>query len=358
MNKLLIALAFITLLTSCHPTQAPLSSLSGHSVAKRQVIQYSDEQLEQFLDSIGRLSTQPLAIKVTAYADSIFKNPIKADSLITLNDFALLKRAAHKGSINIADARRIFGNVGIDTTCTSTSLFSTVQKGFIAVKYFPFDNNAFDEYAISLGDPDHCENARLCFMKANRIVAVHNGGSRYGLELSHFKDNDHKTIIYYRKEFVSGSGNWWNNLFFYKYDNGKLIPVLNELQNGNMQAGGMGDRVLWMESFVQKTNPLTIKMVYYDQLPDTTRVDDFGPYSINDSTTVEYTWNNNLKILEGQYFKSKISKAQILSYYLGNTDLLFIRSYYPLLKSSLADTAKRRLTLKYLNVVKNKRSFL
>ena len=143
------------------------------------------------------------------------------------------------------------------------------------------------------------------------------------------------------------------NYFFYKYDGDKLIPILNELQNGNIQ-GSLGTRVLWLESTIQKTNPLTIKMVYYSQFA--IKDDEhgaYGPMIINDSTTVQYLWDEHAKTLQGQYAKSKISKAQILSYYLEHNDFLFMNSYYSTLKAALRDKAKSKLILEYLNKVKN-----
>ncbi len=330
----------------------PSTSLKLVDKKDRKSIQYSEQQLETFLDSIGQLPTQPLA-DITAFeADSIFKNQSQSDSAISLKDFNILKRAAYKGVIPVNTARRIFRNNSIDSNCNVKSIFLTYKKGLIPLVYFPFDKNKsdFNEYAICIGDPEHCANAYLYFFKDNKIIARHNGSNRYGLELKHYKDIDGKTIVYYIYEFSDGSGEWWNNFFFYKYNKGKLIPVLDELQNGNMQ--NLNPRVLWLESFVQKTNPLTIKMVYYDQFPDLNK-DDYGTRIIDDSTSVQYIWNEQSNTLEGQYGSSKISKAQIISYYLGHNDLLFINSYYKTLKSSLLDKTQRQSTLNYLNKEKN-----
>lgn len=277
---------------------------------------------------------------------------MQLDSVISLKDFKTLKRAARKGVIEVNTARRIFGNDDIDSNCNEKSVLLTYNKGLIPVVYFPFDTKKeFNEFAICIGDPEHCGNAYLYFFKANRIIARHNGYNRDGLELKHYKDIDGRTVVYYNEEFARGSGTWWNNFFFYKYDGDKLIPILNELENGNAQGYSI-PRVLWLESFVQKTNPLTIKMVYNDYFPDVTK-DDYGRVIVDDSTSVQYIWNEQSKILEGQYEKSKISEAQILSYYLGDNDLLFINSYYKTLKGSLVDSAKRKSMLNYLNKIKN-----
>lgn len=268
MKNIIYILTFLTLL-SCNnwqKTNNKKTNLDSSAISKpvnkidRKSTQYNDQQLETFLDSIGRLPTQPLADTTAFEADSIFKNQLQLDRVISLKNFNTLKRAARKGVIAVNTARRIFGNNHIDSDCNEKSILLTYKKGFIPVVYFPFDNNKndFNEYAICIGDPEHCPNAYLYFLKGNRIIAKHNGYNRViGLELDHYKDIDGKTVVYYNYEFNEGSGEWWYNFFFYKYDGNKLIPILNELGNGNLQ-GFISSRVLWLESFVQKTNPLTM----------------------------------------------------------------------------------------------------
>ncbi|NHA04323.1 hypothetical protein G7092_10975 [Mucilaginibacter sp. HC2] len=360
--KKLFYLSLILMLISCNNRQKSVEKnihLPGRATSKPanntppKKVQYSDQQLEQFLDSIGHLPTQALADKAAFWADSIFKNQAKIDIVISASDFKKLKKAVHTKVIDVLTARRIFGNKAIDSACNEASVLLTLKAGLIPVVYYPFDKHKsdFNEYAICIGDPTHCANAYLYFFKGNKIISKHNGYSRYGLDLEHYKDSDGKTVVYYKEEFDDGSGIWWNNYFFYKYDGDKLIPVLNELQNGNLQSSEL--RAFWLESFVQKTNPLTIKMVYYDQFSIPTDSGDFGPNIINDSTIVRYNWNEQLKIYQGDYKNSKINKPQVLSYYLASDDLLFINAYYKTLKATLFDKVKKKRTLYYLNQVKN-----
>lgn len=353
----------LVILMSCDKKQKPTGKKPNHAVSQstatsgkeRKKIQYSDQELEAYLDSIGNLSTQPLADKAAFWADSVFKSQKQLDTLISVKDFELLKRAAHKGVIGVEMARRIFRNQEISFGCTTKSIFLTYKKGLIPVVYYPFDKNKndFNEFAICVGDPGHCSNAYFYFFKSNRIIARHDGYNRFTQEPEHYKDEDGKTIVYTVQGFDNGSGIWWNNFFFYKYEGDKLIPILNELQNGNMQSF-WGFRVLWLESFIQKTNPLTIKMVYYNQFADEdSDKGGYGPLIINDSTIVQYNWDERTKTLQGQYDKSKISKPQILSYYLGENDLLFMNTHYSTLKNALRDKTKMKLLLVYLNNVKN-----
>ena len=180
-------------------------------------------------------------------------------------------------------------------------------------------------------------------------MAQHTVEHHYGLELKHYKDNDGKTVVYYKQNFGTGSGIWQFNFYFYKYDGDQLMPILNELENGNLQSG-WGARIFWLETFVTKTNPLTLKMVYYQELYDTNGL---GHRIIDDSTFIQYSWDEKAKALVGNDEKAIINKQQILTYYLADNELLFINAYYKTLKSCLKDKTKRSFVLSYLNKLKN-----
>ncbi|WP_184542878.1 hypothetical protein [Mucilaginibacter sp. FT3.2] len=350
---------FFTILTvvSCNHINKPASKNTEKKVRKFDAesiekIRYSDLQLEAFLDSTGKLRTKLLADKEAFYADSIFKNQRQFDTLISTKDFNKLKFAIRKGAISVNTARRIFNNPQIDSSCTEKSIFLNYKPGLTPIEYYPFgkNKNTFDEYGICIGDPNHCPNACLYFLKGKRIIAMHNFNQRFAPGLYHYQDSDGKTVIYYSYMFAEGSNEWWFNYFFYKYDGNKLIPVLNELENGNVSMPV--PRALWLESKVLKTNPLTIKMTYHDEFPDTSTVD-FGPSIINDSTTIKYIWDKNSKTLKGQYEKAKINESQILSYYLPGNNLLFINSHYRTLKEALQNKTKRKSVLDYLQKIKS-----
>lgn len=202
-----------------------------------------------------------------------------------------------------------------------------------------------------MGDQKHCHGSELYFLKGNRIIAKQDGYSS-NEDIHYYKASDGHAIVYREYDFGSGTGAWWLNYFFYKYDGYKLIPVLNELQNGNSQGDLAGGRMKWLESFVQKTNPLTIKMVYYLDFPDSSALEN-APHIIDDSTTVQYLWDEKSKTLKGQYPQSKISREQVLSYALGDNDMLFMNTYYKVLKKALSTKANRQPILNYLNRVKN-----
>lgn len=344
----------LLILSSCNSEQKSIGkeeinhestdNLSKNNKDKTE-IKYSEEQLNVFLDSIGKLHTQDLINKVSFYPDSIFRNHLQLSKTISKQDFDKLRKAIESKEIEIKTAIRIFGNIQID------SLF--IEKGTIPITLYSFDKSKKElfEFAITLGYPELNSGCDLYFFKSNKIISKHSIYHRYGLELKHYKDSDGKTVIYYKENYQSGSGIWWFNFYFYKYYNDKLIPILNELENSNLQFA-WGLRVLWLESFIINTKPLTIKMVYYQQLPDTIEPD-IRQKIINDSTIITYNWDEKTKTLNGNYEKSGINKAQICSYFIEENEILFINSYYKLLKNSLLDKAKKQITLNYLNEIKN-----
>lgn len=361
MKKILAILAAFVL-TSCghgnkpenktNVPRLPANKVSVADTIEKPITQYSVQQLEAFLDSVGRLPTQPLSDKVSSVADSVFSHQQQFDTLISVKDLNTLKKAIGKGFINVKTVRHIFNNPQIDSSCTEKSVFLNYKQGLTPIELYQFSKNkrGLDEYAICIGDSQHCPNACLYFFKGNRVIAMHNFYDRFEPGLYHFQDSEGKTVIYYCYMFAEGSGEWWFNYFFYKYDGNKLIPVLNELENGNVTAPV--ERAFWLESTIQKTNPLTIKMVYHDQFPASFNDNDFGPYITNDSTIVKYRWDELSKTYRGNYEQSKLTRPQITSYYLPGDNLLFINTHYQTLKNGLHDKNKRARILNYLNEVK------
>ncbi|WP_431199075.1 hypothetical protein ACQ86K_26415 [Mucilaginibacter sp. P19] len=267
-------------------------------------------------------------------------------------DFKSLKQAITAKRIRVNAAKRIFGEFTVDSNCNSNGLFDSVKRGYVYLQAYHFirNKNKFDEFAVGVADRGHCEGAMIYYFRGNKIIAKQDGYSRFESEPEYFTNVDGENIVYRQYQFAEGSGVGWFNYFFYKYDGDKLIPVLNELANGNAQGSWIG-RVIWLNATVKRTNPLTIKMVYYNQFVNKDKIE-FGPNVINDSTMVSYRWDEKSKTLIGQYQKSKISKAQILSYYLEDNDLLFINVFNRPLKVALNNKENRSLILSYLRNVK------
>ena len=217
--KKILAMSAVFILLSCNhgnkpnikkPThKATVKAVSSADIAEKPMIQYTDHQLEFFLDSIGKLSTQLLANKEAFYADSTFKNQRQFDTIISAKDLNTLRHAIRKGAISVNTARRIFKNPQIDSSCTEKSIFLNYKPGLTPIEYYPFENKkAFDEYAICIGDPHHCTDACLYFFKGKKIIAMHIFDERFAQGLWHYKDSDGRRLFItstnFRKEVVRG----------------------------------------------------------------------------------------------------------------------------------------------------------
>ena len=340
-----IQLTFILFLfLSCQFRQTNKPVLEQNQSDSVKMIQYSETQLEYFLDSVSRLSPNTWIEKVSFFSDSIFKNQQSLSDSLNPEDFKQLKAACKAQKIDQKFVRKILPDLVLDSD------FLKLEKIPLTLISFDRHDSDFNEFAVCAGNPELTGSCELYFFQTNKIISKHSNYNQYGLSIDHFKDSDGKTIVYYIENYESGTGIWWNNYYFYKYDGHQLIPVLNEIQNANLQPG-WSIRVLNLESSILKTNPLTMKMVYYQELPDTAN----NPFSIvSDSTIIHYQWNEISKKLEGDYANSKLSMAQKLTFYLQDNELLFINSFHSRLRNMLNDSLViRNTTLDYLNKVKN-----
>lgn len=304
--------------------------------------QYSLAEKLQFLDSVSKLNLQSLKDSTTFDEDSTFQRRKNFAITLTIEDFEKLKYACKKGRMSIETAKRLFPNFDDST------LIIAEEENRIIIHHIPLSNknDNFDEFAVSLGSSDWSN--LVYFFKKNQLIAFHDIYHRYGLEIKHFTGADGNTTIYYKQNFASGSGIWQFNYYFYKYMGNKLIPVLNILENGNYT--WPGPRTYWLETFVQSENPLKLKFVYNFLFKDS-----LGSELLNDSTEVIYNYDQNLRAYIGHYKDSKINADKILTYYLGDNELLFINAYNQELKAWIdgKDKIKRERTLNYLNKVMN-----
>jgi hypothetical protein len=317
---------------------------SSSDSAKYEQVQFSVRELESFLDSVGNLSPKQWIEKVSFFSDSIFRSGQALNDSLNPEDFKELKAACKSKLIDQKFARKILPDLILD------SAFLKMEKIPLALISFDRHDSDFKEFAVCAGNPELADSCELYFFQSNKIISKHLNYNRYGLSIDHFKDSDGRTIVYYIENYESGSGIWWSNYYFYKYYGHQLIPVLNEIQNANLQPG-WSIRVLNLEASILKINPLTMKMVYYQELPDTSN----NLHSIvSDSTIIRYQWNEKSKTLDGNYANSKLSMPQKLSFYLQDNELLFINSYHSRLRNMLNDSLLvRSATLDFLNKVKN-----
>lgn len=308
-------------------------------------IRYSETELLAFMDSIAKLPSSVLQQNVAFQTDSIYKTKQDFNRQLSATEFKQLQLAVKSKLLDLKMAQKIFGKFPIDS--------NMVENGKYPISFFSFDKKESDlnEYAISPGYPIDMSENELFFFKKDWLLSKIMFRFRYDFELEHYQDSNNKTVVYYKENYASGTGIWWYNYYFYQYNDRQLIPILNEVQESNLQ--DIGWRTRWLKTKIVKTRPLTIKMVYYQQLYDTM---DFyeTPRIIDDSTFVKFYWDEKTKTLVGDYAHSKINKAEVLSYTLDDkSELLFINASYKKLKKGLLDPVQKKAILNYLNMVKN-----
>lgn len=353
-TRLFLTLLVLLALASCKretkiTVPFPKKAVAIKPTEENKQIQYSEKELLAFMDSIAQLPSKPLQEKAAYWSDSVFRSQENINKQLTAQQFKKLKAAAKSEQMDVKTAENIFGDFKMDS-------ISLMDNGKYSISFFPFDKNkdGFNEYAICLGRTVDMGESNIYFFKSNKLLSKRIVHFRYEYDINHFTGSDGKTIVYYKENFESGSGIWWFNYYFYKYDGDRFIPVLNELEDANLTWPGC--RYLRLQSKIVKTNPLTLKMVYRQQFyfnngpgPDP----EITPFIVNDSTFVTYRWNEQAKSLVPDYGNSKIARAEILTYYLEDNELLFINTYYKTLKKGLDNPGFKKELLLYLNAVKN-----
>ena len=351
MMKNIFLLLFLVLIIACNQQDNESGNIKNKKTVpkseEQKQVNFSEKNLIAFMDSVGRLPTDPLAKKVSSYADSVFLDIKQINRRLNKLEFNTLKTAIRKRAINLAQAEKIFGKIDLDS--------NYLGKKIIPIKFYSFDqvSRNYREFAISFSKERARGNTNLYFFNADSLLVKKSIYNYYGLELNYYKDLDRKTIVYYKEDYITGSGIWWNNLYFYKYYNNHFIPILNELANGNSQNDIWGPRVKWLKSIIQKTNPLVLKIVYYQGLNYMKGGNVETKYLLNDSTMVAYKWDEKSRTLKGIYENSKITKPEIFTYYVLDNELLYINIYHDLLKKKMNDEQNKKLIVSYLNSIKN-----
>ncbi len=323
--------------------------VKNNSTNTTKTVQYAEKELVSLLDSIGGLNPNGWTEKLTFIVDSILLNQIKLNYKVIATDFKELKSATEIGEINLSLAKRIFPQLEIDH-----NLASNLENNKLPLILYSFDNNpkTFNEFAILIAyDGGLSWNNDIYFFKADKIIAKHKIFHRYGLELKHFKNELNETTIYYKVNYESGTGVWWNQFNFYRYDYNELLPTLTEIENINLQYS-WGMREYWIESTILDTKPLKLKFVFNNQFTDS-----LGNQInfIKDSTEIVYKFDTKKKIYEPDFVDSKLNKLKLLTYFHADNELLFVNVNYDLFEKELNsnEEVKREAILKYLNELKN-----
>ncbi|MBP6664034.1 MAG: hypothetical protein KA783_04240 [Chitinophagales bacterium] len=333
--RILSAIVSLLILTNCS------SPLNHNKSATSTALDYEEKELNNFADSIAQLNPEIWKKEVSFYSDSVYQSQQKLHVDLSIQDFELLKKDCAKNAMNTDLLQKLFPDEVIDSSYLDYEYPITVYN---------FGQTNFEYFAIEIYIDGWKSN--VYFFDKNKIVARHHILHRYGLELNHFIDQDNKVVVYYKQNFASGTGIWWFNTNYFKYTDQSLIPVLNELNEANLQYP-WGIRYYFLESSIEKTNPLTIKMLYNQEFLDETTRESIT--ILKDSASIKYNWDENNKQFIADFSASKLNEYQILSYYLVDNELLFINTHYKLLQKMLSSNKPKtkQAALIYLKAVKD-----
>lgn len=305
---------------------------------------YIEAELLSFLDSIGHIDPDIWVDSVRFTVDSVLQNQIQLNNQLSPKDLAVVMASKNTGKLDFAVAERIFPSLK-----NYENIGSKMVDNELLIRFYPFANGGanFDEFAILIGDPNGMSwSNEVYFFKGNTIIARHDVFHRYGIEIEHFKNKEGETVIYYNVNYGSGTGIWWNAYHFYKYQGNKIIPLLTELKNINLQFP-WSIRSYHIDSEILSKNPLKMKFVYENQFVGAEQIVDF----VRDSAIAVYVYNAEMKKYEPQFQKTGYNKYKQLSYYIEDNELLFVNAFYRELKADLDsnDNEKRDAVYLYLN---------
>jgi len=160
--------------------------------------------------------------------------------------------------------------------------------------------------------------------------------------------------------YGSGTGIWWHQYNFYRYNKDQLVPILTEIQNINLQYPWHILRTYWIEAEIVSKKPLQLKFVYDNQFYDMSEtgseiLDEPRIDFIRDSTIVTYYIDKQSGKFIPDFSGTRLNKNKLLSYFHTADELLFVNVHYDLLKNKLNenDTIMRKAILNYLNDLKN-----
>jgi hypothetical protein len=341
-NVCLLVLSIVLL--ACHPQSEQSLVASDSDTSSSYFIQYSEKDLWTFLDSVGNADLTPGVQSLRNTVDSVLEHPVRLHKILRKLDYEKLKTQLKEEAIDLELALRIFPLLEFDS-----SFLIQEEKYKLPVMYIPFQNGA-DEFAVAIGH-DGVGRNDVYFFKGNKILAKHNIYHRYGLDLKFLRDEAQQLIVYYKVNYGSGTGIWWHQYNFYRYEKEQLRPVLTEIQNINLQFP-WSIRAYWIQASVVNERPLKIKFVYNNQFYDTLALYDF----IDDSTIVTYYTNTTTGMYEADFTNSSLNPQKLLSYFHADNELLFIQAHYGQFKEQLTTgtTAMKQAILDYLNEVKNR----
>lgn len=304
-------------------------------------VQYSEKELVFFLDSVAKIKVEPLMKKVSEKSDNAFNNQLKLKKNISIANFKKLKESIESQEIPSKLAIKIFGKNNMKSRGFKESNLVFSFYSLTTAK------SNFEEFAIYFN-----ESHEIFFIKNQKVIGRHIIQTKLFPDLQFYKDSDGKTVVYYDYELMNGSGIWQSNYFFYKIDGEKMLPILNQIHQSNL-SNVWSNRIFSLQSSIESTLPLAFKINYEISFLNEEKEVKF----INNTAFIKYLWDDKTQQLVGDFIASKLNEAQLASFYIEGSDLLFLKSFYPIIRNNLRDEHLKGTILKYINEVINTLSY-
>jgi hypothetical protein len=253
--------------------------------------------------------------------DSIFMEMQRPNRYLNRRDFTLLQNAVTGLTIPARELRAI-----LPEWKAPDSL-----KGSVPVKCYAFDP-PFNQYALVFGSTLGWSH-QVFFFTGNQLVGVKEIFHKNGLEIRHFKNPQRETVVYIAQCIESGTGIWQYNWFFFKYQSGQIVPVLNVLKESNKFLPGESRSFAYESKFVAPS-PFTLTADYEVLLPDLQS----SPVRLRKMTENHaYTYSRENGELTRNKAAAALSAAQMTALHVYAREELFIHAFATHLKTALME---------------------
>ena len=282
--------------------------------------------------------------------DSFFLSHTVYNIEMTDNDYEQLKNGCRARNLPMDFLHKILPDYIPDP-----EIYIDVERSVYPVDYYVFseNQNSFDYYVV-IPEKGGASSFSAYFFKGKTLIERHDIYQDEFLKIEYFKTDFGACVIYYPQLFISITGSFWENYFFYRYtDDNRLIPVLNELHTSHFTMPWNAKTFLY-DTEITNVNPLKIAMRY--ELSVTNMETREQELWMTESTETSYKWNDSLQQYIPDFQNKLFDRDRIASFYLFQNELLFIHCFADELKQMLLgkDPEKSRLTSSYLNKVRSR----
>jgi hypothetical protein len=308
--------------------------MNGNSSAENPI------ELLSNLKQLHKLFPSQINHELLAVIDSTLEEQLVLNFQLKAYEFEELKNAIRLGQMDVRMAKRIFPNLTDDSVFLST----LKANNYVAIGFHSFDSDQsdFTHFAISIGG-NELRQHEVYFFHSSTILAKHRIFHHSGLNFQHYIDQQNNTVVYYSVNLGSGTGYFWNQWNFYRYDQNGFKPLLSEISSYYCQFPSK--RVCSIEGKVANTKPLKIHYVMSNNLVSE---DDLEFPFLNDSAIVEFKMDvSDQKLYPSNSDRTVYSNIHV-PYYSDQHELAFIQANYKRMKEMfILPNALNQLLISY-----------